>query len=153
MKILALESSAVSAGAAVSVDGKIVAENFVNAGLTHSQTLLPMVEACLKTANTSVNNLDAVAIANGPGSFTGLRIGASIVNTLAHELDIPLYDHHGVQYCQNPRSEGRCDQEYLSPHLQTLVCITSGGEWGRFEGGTTDVGTRKHPYNRDLYPH
>lgn len=52
-------------------------------------------------------DITEITYMSGPGSFTGLRIGASIVNTLAHELDIPLYDHHGVQYCQIIPEYGR----------------------------------------------
>ena len=123
LKILAFESSAVSAGAAVSVDGKIVAENFVNAGLTHSQTLLPMVEACLKTANTSVNDLDAVAIANGPGSFTGIRIGVAAVKGICFggkkcigvsTLEAMAYNLLGANCIALCVMDARCSQVYTA---------------------------------------
>ncbi len=83
MKILAVESSAVSASAAVTENGKIISEVYVSAGLTHSQTLLPMVNSCLETVNLSLDDIDTIAVANGPGSFTGIRIGVAAVKGLA----------------------------------------------------------------------
>ena len=79
MKILGVESSATAASVAVYSDGKIIAQSFSNTGLTHSQTLLPMVEDTLKTANISLSDVDYLAISNGPGSFTGVRIGIASV--------------------------------------------------------------------------
>ena len=83
MKILAIDSSAVSASVAVSEDERILASEFVNNGLTHSQTLLPMVEHVLKKASVSPENIDLYAVTNGPGSFTGVRIGVATVKGLA----------------------------------------------------------------------
>ncbi|MBR6619440.1 MAG: tRNA (adenosine(37)-N6)-threonylcarbamoyltransferase complex dimerization subunit type 1 TsaB [Clostridia bacterium] len=83
MKILAVESSAVCASAAVTENGRIISETYVSAGLTHSQTLLPMVNSCLETAKLTLADIDAVAVANGPGSFTGIRIGVAAVKGLA----------------------------------------------------------------------
>ena len=86
MKILGVDSSATAASAAVLCDGKILALNFSNTGLTHSQTLLPMVENTLKAAGVSVNDIDLIAISNGPGSFTGVRIGVAAVKGIAQPL-------------------------------------------------------------------
>ncbi len=83
MKILALECSATPASCAVMEDGKIISEAFVNVKLTHSQTLLPMVEQTLKSAKLTVKDIYGFAIAAGPGSFTGVRIGISAVKGLA----------------------------------------------------------------------
>ncbi len=83
LKILAVESSAVCASAAVTENSKIISETYVSAGLTHSQTLLPMVSSCLETAKLTLSDIDAVAVANGPGSFTGIRIGVAAVKGLA----------------------------------------------------------------------
>lgn len=74
MRILALEGSAKSASAAVLEDGAVKGEFFINAGLTHSETLLPMVEALLKTLRLETEEIDRYAVSAGPGSFTGLRI-------------------------------------------------------------------------------
>lgn len=83
-KILALDSSAKTASAAVvDGDGQLISESFVNAGLTHSETLLPMVDSVLKLAHLTMENIDACVITDGPGSFTGIRIGIAAVKGLA----------------------------------------------------------------------
>lgn len=86
MKILGVESSATSASAAVYSDGRILAVDFSNTGLTHSQTLLPMVDSVLKTSGVDISDVDYLAVSNGPGSFTGVRIGVSLVKGLADPL-------------------------------------------------------------------
>ena len=83
MKILAVDSSSVTASVALVEDKKIISEFFMNAGLTHSETLAPMVESVLTNAKTKLSEVDLLAVSNGPGSFTGLRIGASIVKAMA----------------------------------------------------------------------
>ena len=83
MRILALESWAKTASAALLTDGVLTAEAYQNCGLTHSVTLLPMVEAMLKQANVTLEQIDCFAVAYGPGSFTGVRIGVSAVKGLA----------------------------------------------------------------------
>ena len=79
MKILALDSTAVVASAAVCNDEKLVALYTVNNGNTHSETLLPMIEATLKHSKTNIDEIGLFAYSNGPGSFTGVRIGSSTV--------------------------------------------------------------------------
>lgn len=86
MKILALDSSAVSASVALSDDDKILSSDFINAGITHSQSLMPMVESVLKRAQTDISEIDLFAVTNGPGSFTGVRIGVSTIKGLAFPL-------------------------------------------------------------------
>lgn len=89
MKILALESSALAASAAVCENEALVAQAFQNAGLTHSRTLMPMVESMLKNAGLSLHEMEVIAVAAGPGSFTGLRIGVAAAKGLAWPGDIP----------------------------------------------------------------
>lgn len=89
MLILALESSAKAASAAIFEDGGMLGLSVANAGLTHSRTLLPMAEALLKNLDKTLPDLDAVAVAQGPGSFTGLRIGLSEAKGLCWALEIP----------------------------------------------------------------
>ena len=89
MKILALESSAVSASVALTEDEKLVAQSFQNCGLTHSRTLLPMAENLLANCGVSLADVDAIAVAHGPGSFTGVRIGVATVKGLALGADKP----------------------------------------------------------------
>ena len=89
MLTLALESSAKAASAALFEDDKMLALSMQNAGLTHSRTLLPMAEDLLRNLDKSVRDLDRVAVACGPGSFTGLRIGMAEAKGLCWALEIP----------------------------------------------------------------
>lgn len=89
MKILALETSAKSVSCAVTEDGAILASAYQCTGLTHSRTLMPMVEDLLKNADLTLGDIDRIAIAAGPGSFTGLRIGIAAVKGLAWAADKP----------------------------------------------------------------
>lgn len=90
MKILGIDSSGLVASAAVLADGILVSEWTVNNRQTHSQTLLPMIDQVIKMSEISLEELDAVAVASGPGSFTGLRIGASTAKGMALALKLPI---------------------------------------------------------------
>lgn len=83
MILLALESSSAVASAALLRDGELLAELNVNNGHTHSETLLPMVEQLLRMCRLTVDDVDAFACAEGPGSFTGIRIGMATLKGLA----------------------------------------------------------------------
>ena len=83
MKIIALESSAVTASVAVCEDEVLLAQAFQNSGLTHSVTLMPMAADLLKNAGLTLDDMDVVAVAAGPGSFTGIRIGVAAAKGLA----------------------------------------------------------------------
>ncbi len=83
MKILALETSAAACSAALCRDGELTAQFFQNSGLTHSRTLLPMVDALLRDSGHTLEEVDVIAVAAGPGSFTGLRIGVATAKGLA----------------------------------------------------------------------
>lgn len=83
MLILALESSATACSAALCRDGELAAQVYSNSGLTHSRTLLPMVESMLVNSGTRLDDVDVIAVAAGPGSFTGLRIGVATAKGLA----------------------------------------------------------------------
>ena len=89
MRILSVECSAGPASAALTEDGKILASSFVNIKTTHSQTLMPMISQILTATNTDINSIDGIAVAAGPGSFTGIRIGISAVKGLAAVNKIP----------------------------------------------------------------
>lgn len=89
MKILALDSTAVVGTVALCEDARMVAHYTLNTGNTHSQTLLPMIESALSSAEWEINDLDLIAVSNGPGSFTGVRIGVATVKGLAFGKDIP----------------------------------------------------------------
>ena len=89
MKIIALESSAITASVAVTEDEKLLAQSFQNSGLTHSATLMPMVADLLKNTGLTLEEMDVVAVAAGPGSFTGVRIGVAAAKGLAWPGDKP----------------------------------------------------------------
>lgn len=90
MKILALETSAKAVSAAITEDGKVLASGYQDTGLTHSCTLMPIVEHLFRNTGIKLSDMDAVAVANGPGSFTGIRIGVSAAKGLAFGADKPL---------------------------------------------------------------
>lgn len=89
MKILALESSAVAASAALCEDEMLLGQTYLHTGLTHSQTLLPMAAGLLEQCDLKPQNLDLIAVAAGPGSFTGLRIGVAAAKGLAWAAELP----------------------------------------------------------------
>ena len=89
MKLLALESSAKAASCAVFEDGQVLASAWQSAGLTHSRTLLPMVEDMLRNSGCALRDVDGIAVAAGPGSFTGLRIGVASAKGLAWGAEKP----------------------------------------------------------------
>lgn len=89
MKILSMECSATPASVAIIEDGKVLASNFVNVCLTHSQTLMPMAEHLLNSARLTISDIGGLAISNGPGSFTGVRIGISAIKGLAAPKNLP----------------------------------------------------------------
>lgn len=82
MRLLAIESTARAASVAVTEDGELTAQYFQASGLTHSRTLLKMAEDMLRDLNLTVRDVDAVAVAKGPGSFTGVRIGVAAAKGL-----------------------------------------------------------------------
>ena len=89
MKILAIETSAKAVSAAVSQEGKILCAGYQDTGLTHSRTLMPIVEGILKNTNLTIADMDAIAVAAGPGSFTGIRIGVAAAKGLAFAAEKP----------------------------------------------------------------
>ena len=86
MKILSVDTSAVCASVAVTEDDKIISLCNTNAGLTHSRTLLPMIDSALKNSETELSSVDYFACSVGPGSFTGIRIGIAAIKGLADGL-------------------------------------------------------------------
>ena len=122
MKILALDSSGLVASAAV-IDGSLtIAEYSINYKKTHSQTLLPMLDEIKKMTELDLSTLDAIAVAAGPGSFTGLRIGAATAKGLGLALNIPIipvptldalaYNLYGSDKLICPMMDARRDQVY-----------------------------------------
>jgi tRNA threonylcarbamoyladenosine biosynthesis protein TsaB len=89
MRILALDSSAKVATVALCEDNKPISHIFLNTTLTHSQTLLVMIDQMIKNANWQQDDIELFAVSNGPGSFTGVRIGVSLIKGMAFETKIP----------------------------------------------------------------
>lgn len=122
MKILAIDSSGLTATVALVCDGVMTAEYTTNFKKTHSQTLLPMIDEIVKMTGTELADMDAIAIAAGPGSFTGLRIGASTAKGLALVLKKPIipvptveglaYNFYGSSRMICPIMDARRSQVY-----------------------------------------
>lgn len=122
MKILGIDSSAKSASAAVTENGKIISSFYINTGLTHSQTLMPMVDNVLKCANLSLDDIGLIAVNKGPGSFTGIRIGVAGAKGLADVKKIPVlgvstlesmaYNLLGKDCIACAVMDARCNQVY-----------------------------------------
>ena len=91
MLILAFETTAKAGSVALLEDNRLLAESYQNTGLTHSQTLMVMAEDMLKAAGKSIADVTAVAVAEGPGSFTGVRIGVAAAKGLAWGGELPCY--------------------------------------------------------------
>ena len=91
MRILAFESTAKPASVALCEDDRLIAQSFQNCGQTHSVTLLPMAQALLTNSGYTLQDIDLFAVAHGPGSFTGVRIGVSTVKGLAWAMKNRLW--------------------------------------------------------------
>lgn len=124
MKILAFETSAKPSSICVIENNVILASSLVNNKLTHSQTLMTLCEDMLKNSKININDIDAFAVSNGPGSFTGLRIGIGAVKGLAFALNKPClsissleglaYNLLGFNGIICTIQDARCNQLYFS---------------------------------------
>ena len=122
MTILAMDSSGMVCSAALWRDGIILAEYTLNNKMTHSQTLLPMIDEIMRMTAVKPEELDAVAVAAGPGSFTGLRIGSATAKGIGLALDLPLipvptvealaYNLYGTRGVICPIMDARRQQVY-----------------------------------------
>ena len=132
MLILGIDTSALAAGAAVLKDGKLISETYINVGLTHSQTIMELIDSALKNACIGFSDIDAVAVSAGPGSFTGIRIGVSAVKGLCFPENKPCCPVSTLEALANcvdldgflivPVMDARCMQVY------TAVFEKTGGE-------------------------
>ncbi len=137
MKILGLDSSGMTASVAVVEEDLLVAEYSVNYKKTHSQTLVPMLNEIAKMTELDMESLDAIAIAKGPGSFTGLRIGSATAKGLGFALNKPIveistteglaYNMFGTDRLICPIMDARREQVYTGLYefekdtLKTIV--------------------------------
>ena len=101
MKILAIETSSSTLSVAVNVDGKTVCEYFYNAGMIHSEVLISVIDAILKNVNLKIKDIDKFAVSSGPGSFTGIRVGMTVVKTLAQSLKKKIVCFNCLDILQN----------------------------------------------------
>ena len=124
MKILALDTSSQAASCALLEDERPIGSFYIDAKLTHSQTILPMVENVLSACQQKLSDVDLFVVSNGPGSFTGLRIGTAAVKGMAHALNKPcigLSTLEGLAYNMIGHSgivcavmDARCNQVYTA---------------------------------------
>jgi len=90
MRILAIDTSSLVASAAILEDDQLLGEMIINHPKTHSQKLMPIIQALLESLGLKVTDMDMIAVAGGPGSFTGVRIGLSAAKAMAQPFDIPV---------------------------------------------------------------
>ena len=124
MKILGIEASAISASVSICEDDLILGEYYLHTGKTHSQTLMPITEQLLITTDSSLADIDAIAVTTGPGSFTGLRIALAAVKGMAMGKNIPCievstlesiaYNLKGFDGIVAPTMDARCNQVYTA---------------------------------------
>ncbi|MDD3193266.1 MAG: tRNA (adenosine(37)-N6)-threonylcarbamoyltransferase complex dimerization subunit type 1 TsaB [Oscillospiraceae bacterium] len=122
--ILGMDTSAVAASAALWENGRIIGEHFVNVKLTHSQTILPMVQNLFTACGKDITQVDEFAVSTGPGSFTGLRIGISAVKGMAFgtkkrcipvsTLEALAYNLIGQECVAVAAMDARCQQVYTA---------------------------------------
>ena len=122
MKILAIDSSGLTASVALWEDDLTLAEFLIHAKKTHSQTLLPMLEAVREKTEFHMEEIDAIAVTSGPGSFTGLRIGSATAKGFGFALDKPIipvptleglaYNLYGTDQVVCPLMDARRNQTY-----------------------------------------
>lgn len=140
MKILALDSSGLVASVALMEDDNLIAEYTVQYKKTHSQTLLPMLEEIVRMVELDLSTVDAIAVAAGPGSFTGLRIGSATAKGLAFALNKPIVPV--------PTVDGLAYQMYGA---EALVCPIMDARRSQVYTGIYEfVSTRMSPYKYEM---
>lgn len=120
MIILAVDSSAAAASAALVENNKILGEFYCNTGLTHSQTLMPMIDGLLQNTKTPLSSVDLLAVSAGPGSFTGIRIGIATVKGLAFTDGKPCVGVSTLETIANNLS-----------HLDATICAVMDARCGQ----------------------
>jgi len=122
MRILGVDTSSKVATAAICEDDKLVCEFILNNKMTHSQTIMPIIDECLKNSELSAEDIDVFAVSEGPGSFTGLRIGVTTIKGLAHAVNKPVVGVNTIEamaynlpfcpYVISPIMDARREQVY-----------------------------------------
>lgn len=158
MKILAIDSSGLVASVAIVTEEKLLAEYTVNNKKTHSQTLLPMLDEIVKILEMKLEEIDAIAVAGGPGSFTGLRIGSSTAKGLGLVLNKPLiniptvdalaYNLYGTNGLICPIMDARRNQVYTGIYEfngEDFQVITP-----QMAAGITDIGAELNRRGKEV---
>ncbi len=158
MKILAIDSSGLVASVAVVTEEKLLAEFTINNKKTHSQTLLPMLDDMMKLLEQDLKEFDAIAVAGGPGSFTGLRIGSSTAKGLGLALDKPIinvptvdalaYNLYGTGCLICPIMDARRNQVYTGIYEykgEEFVVVTP-----QKAVGITDIAAELNRFGREV---
>ena len=132
MKILAFETSAKAVSCAVAADGAPIASAWQQTGLTHSRTLMPMVESMLQNSDLALSDMDAIAVAVGPGSFTGLRIGIAAAKGLAWGAEKPCIAVSTLEAMATPLSHMAghlilCAMDARRQQIYNAVFLAQGG--------------------------
>ena len=112
MKVLGIDTSSNATSIAVIEDNKLICEYTVNTKTTHSQKLMPMIENMLKISEINVNDMDMISICQGPGSFTGLRIGMATAKALSHVNNLPIVGVNSVELLAG--NMNLCDKKICS---------------------------------------
>ena len=97
MKVLGIDTSSLATSIAVIEDNKLICEYTVNTKKTHSQKLMPMIENMLNMSDININEIDMIAVCEGPGSFTGLRIAMATAKAIAHVNKLPIVGVNSVE--------------------------------------------------------
>lgn len=131
MKILAIDSSSLAASCALLEDRKLIGEFYIDARLTHSQTLMPMIENLLQASQTGLEDIDLFAVSCGPGSFTGLRIGIACAKGLAYGSGKPCAAVSTLEgLCRNLESvEGTVCAVMDARRQQVYTAAYTAGSW------------------------
>lgn len=124
MKIIAIDASGIAGSVAYMKDSQLVGEYYICHKLTHSETIMPMLEDLKKLVDINLEEVDAIAVTSGPGSFTGLRIGVATAKAMALALDVPIIGvptldvmAHNIAYTDSlicPIMDARRNQVYTS---------------------------------------
>lgn len=127
MKVLAIDTTSNVATAAVVEDGVLLGERVLNFKKTHSQKIMPMISELLGELELRASDIDVFAVANGPGSFTGLRIGVATIKALAHGVNKPVVGvstlaglAYNLPYCEHiivPIMDARRDRVYTASYI------------------------------------
>ncbi len=112
MKVLGIDTSSLASSVAVVEDNKLICEYTVNTKKTHSQKLMPMIENMLSIGDLDINDIDMIAICEGPGSFTGLRIGMATAKSISHVNNLPIVGVNSLEVLAS--NMNLCDKKICS---------------------------------------